>query len=58
MEKQRRLFHPNEESYENSELFQGKEPEIKIVKNTFMSAGGMVREVTIKKTWLIPIKQL
>lgn len=33
---------------------EGVKPEIKVVKNTFMTAGAMVREMIIKKTWVIP----
>lgn len=57
MEKQRRLFQYEDHS-EDSEIFEGKKPEIKIVKNTFMSAGAMIREIIIRKTWIIPTKNI
>lgn len=41
-------------SLDEEDLFQGKKPEIKVVKNTYMTAGAMVREIIIKKLWIIP----
>lgn len=44
MEQQRKLF---EKEF-------SPEPEVRIVRNTFMTAGGLVREEVIRKTWFIP----
>lgn len=51
MEKQSKL------SYEE-DFFQGKLPEVKVVKNTYMSAGALIREIVIKKTWIIPAQRI
>lgn len=52
MDKQSKLIENDED------LFQGKLPEVKVIKNTYMSAGALVREVLIKKLWIIPTQKV
>ena len=34
------------------------EPEIRVIKNTYLSAMGLVKEEVIMKTWILPVKPL
>lgn len=52
MEKQAKLIMDDED------LFQGKLPEVQVVKNTYMSAGALIREMIIKKVWIVPAKNV
>jgi hypothetical protein len=34
-----------------------RKPEIKVIRNTFMTAFGLVKEEVTKKTWFIPERE-
>lgn len=50
MEKQVKLV----DEISKDQVVEMPEPEIKIVRNTFMITGAMVKEEIIRKTWIIP----
>lgn len=58
MEEQKKLFRETYDAENDEDLFEGKKPEVRTVKNTYMIAGALVREIVIKKTWVIPSKRL
>lgn len=33
-------------------------PDIKIIRNTYMAAGSLIKEEIIKKIWVIPIQRI
>jgi hypothetical protein len=43
---------------EEADLYEGVKPEVRVVKNTYMSAGALIREIVIKKTWIVPTKRV
>jgi hypothetical protein len=52
MEKQEQL------KIEVEELYKGVKPEVQVIKNTYLSAGALIREMIIKKTWIVPSQRI